>query len=338
MSSVDGEHDEVMTSKNNNERDHNQRHHNQLLLGIDGGGSKTTALIASLNDQGEISVLGCGRGGPSNLRLAGTDTSLANLNQALDRALAEANITGADIDCSVLALAGSSSDDIHEIISTWAASRGLRSELEIVHDILPVLVKGAREGWGVALIVGTGSVAMGVDAEGRSIIRGGWGHWFGDKGSGFGLGSNALSAVVDAADEIGPPTLLSELVLARLGIVKPRDIIKAITSHGDVQHDVAALAPVVLEAASLKDEVASGIVNDAVTETLKLVSAVIKNLAFTGPYPLALAGGVACHSQLFRRQLIARLEQMQPPPASVTIVNEPVMGCLEIARAKLHGS
>jgi len=309
---------------------------NQLMLGIDGGGSKTTAVIAKLDSQGEISILGGGRGGPSNVRLAGTEISLASLNQALDGALAESAAKCEDINCSVLALAGSSSVDIHNVISSWASSRGLRSQLEIVHDILPVLVNGASQGWGIALIVGTGSVAMGANAQGRSITRGGWGHWFGDKGSGFGLGSNALTAVAEAADEIAPPTLLSELVLKKLGISESRDIIKEITSHGDVQRDVAALAPVVLEAAALNDEVACGIVTEAITETVKLVNAVIKNLAFKEPYPLALAGGVACHSQLFRQQLIARLGQLQPPPASVTVVNEPVMGCLDIARAKLN--
>lgn len=309
---------------------------NQLVLGIDGGGSKTTAVIADFDSQGGINILGGGRGGPSNVRLAGTEISLASLNQALDGALAEAGVKSENINCSVLALAGSTSVDIHNVISSWAASRGLRSQVEIVHDILPVLVNGADKGWGIALIVGTGSVAMGVDSEGQSITRGGWGHWFGDKGSGFGLGSNALTAVAEAADEIAPPTLLSELVLKKLGISESRDIIKEITSHGDVQRDVAALAPVVLEAASLNDEVACGIVSEAITETVKLVNAVIKNLAFKEPYPLALAGGVACHSQLFRQQLIARLEQLQPPPASVKVVNEPVMGCLEIARAKLN--
>ena len=307
----------------------------KMVLGIDGGGSKTSAVIASLDAHGGIHILGRGRGGPSNVRLAGPKISLASLNKALDEALNQAGVTGEQISCSILALAGSSSADIHAIISDWAISRDLRSEVDIVHDILPVLVSGAKNGWGVALIVGTGSVAMGVDVNGRSITRGGWGHWFGDKGSGFDLGSNALSAVVEAADEIGPPTMLSELVLKKLGIVQPRDIIKEIISHGDVQHDVAALAPVVLEAASLGDKVASEIVEDAVTETVKLVSAVIKNLAYTDPYPLALAGGVACHSQLFRQQLVARLEQVQPPPASVTVVEEPVMGCLEIARDRL---
>ena len=43
----------------------------RLLLGVDGGGSKTTALLASVNERGDMQVIGRGDGGPSNLRLAG---------------------------------------------------------------------------------------------------------------------------------------------------------------------------------------------------------------------------------------------------------------------------
>jgi hypothetical protein len=83
--------------------------------------------------------------------------------------------------------------------------------------------------------------------------------------------------------------------------------------------------------------VARRIVNGAVIEAVKLVAAVAKALAFDSPYPLALAGGVACSSQLFRDELLVRLNSFKTPPATVTLVDEPVVGCLKIARAKLLG-
>ena len=49
----------------------------RLLLGVDGGGSKTAALVASLDDSGQLHVLGRGRGGPSNFDSAGKQQSLA---------------------------------------------------------------------------------------------------------------------------------------------------------------------------------------------------------------------------------------------------------------------
>lgn len=325
-----------MNKLQNNQASNSQGGNNQhVVLGIDGGGSKTTAKIARLHPDGGLSVLGSGHGGPSNFRLAGAEISLVSLNQALDEALSQAQVSTQQVECSVLALAGSSAAEIRQQISDWAESRGLTTNVDIIHDIVPVLANGTDDGWGVALIAGTGSVAMGVDKSGRRVIKGGWGHYFGDKASGFALGNNALAAVVEAADGIGPETILSEMVLEKLGIVQARDIISEITSHGDVQRDVAALAPVVSAAADLKDPVACSIVTDAVTEAVKLVTAVVKSMAFSQAYPLALAGGVACHSELFRTELTARLKLLEPPPASVRVVTEPVMGCLQIARGKL---
>ncbi len=77
------------------------------------------------------------------------------------------------------------------------------------------------------------------------------------------------------------------------------------------------------------------IVKGAVKEAVKLVAAVAKALAFEQPYPLAIAGGVICSSQHFRDELLIRLNNIKRPPAGVTLVYEPVLGCLKMARARL---
>ena len=309
----------------------------RLLLGVDGGGSKTAAAVASLDSSGQMIILGRGLAGPSNLRLAGREQSIASLNQAVDEALGEANAAGQAVDYAVLALAGSTSPDVRREVTNWAKMRKLSSRMGVIHDVDPVLVGGTENGWGIALVVGTGSVAIGVDTAGNSVTKGGWGHWFGDKGSGFDIACKALAAVAEAADDIGPETILSDLVMDKLGTANPRSILKEVSADGDTRRQVAALAPLILNAAGQHDKVALDIVNGAVEETVKLVAAVAKTLAFTTPYPLALGGGVACRSKLFRDELVARLNRLQPPPGKVTVVDEPVLGCLEIARAKLRG-
>ena len=74
---------------------------------------------------------------------------------------------------------------------------------------------------------------------------------------------------------------------------------------------------------------------EAVAEAAKLVAATVKALAFGKPYPIALAGGVVCRNQLFRDELMVSLNGLEVPPSEVTLVEEPVMGCLEIARTRL---
>jgi N-acetylglucosamine kinase-like BadF-type ATPase len=306
----------------------------RFLLGVDGGGSKTVALLAALDQSGEMKIIGRGRGGPSNLRLSGKQQSLDSLDQAIDGALSEAGIAGRSVDYAVLALAGSTSPDVQRDVSSWAADRKLSSRLEVVHDALPVLAQGTPDNWGIALIVGTGSVAVGVDSHGTTVTRGGWGHWFGDKGSGFYLGDMALAAVAEASDEMGPDTLLSRLIMEKLGTSDPRAILKEVSSGDDTRRAVAALAPVVIDAAERHDKVAERIVKAAVNEAVKLVAAVAKALELKKPYPLALAGGVVCSSRLFRESLLTRLDAFKASPGEVALVDEPVLGCLKMARAK----
>lgn len=306
----------------------------RLLLGVDGGGSKTLALVAALDESGQMSVIGRGRGGPSNLRLSGKRQSLDSLDKAINAAMTEAGVSGRSMDYAVLALAGSTSPDVQRDVNKWATDRKLSSHLEVVHDAMPVLAHGTPNNWGIALIVGTGSVAVGVDSNGNSITKGGWGHWFGDKGSGFYLGDMALAAVAEASDEMGPETLLSRLIMEKLGTENPRGILKEVSAGDDTRRAVAALAPIVVDAAARHDKVAERIVKSAVNEAVKLVAAVANGLAFKEPYPLALAGGVVCSSQLFRDALLIRLNAFKVSPAEVTLVDEPVMGCLKIARAK----
>jgi N-acetylglucosamine kinase-like BadF-type ATPase len=302
---------------------------------VDGGGSKTAALLAIVDDSGDIRVIGHGRGGPSNLRLAGKEQSLASLNRAVDEAFVQAELPVRKLDYCVLALAGSTSPDVQRDVSNWARERELSSHIQILHDAVPVLAHGTADGWGIALIVGTGSVAVGVDRAGNSVTKGGWGHWFGDKGSGFYLGYKALAAVAEASDEIGPETILSDLVMEKLGTTDPRSILKEVSASGDTRREVAALAPMVLEAAGRNDAVALRTVNGAASEAAKLVDAVSRALKFNKPYPLALAGGVVCYSELFREKLISRLGRLQSPPGDINLVSKPVLGCLKIARTKL---
>lgn len=308
-----------------------------LILGVDGGGSKTAALVALLDASGQLTILGRGKGGPSNLRLAGKTQSLASLDQAVDEAMADAGVTGQNLDYAVLALAGSGSPDVNRDVSNWAKQRSLFTRVEIIPDVEPVLAEGTDSGRGVALIVGTGSVAIGIDHDGNSVTKGGWGHWFGDKGSGFYLGYKALSAVAEASDEIGPETVLSDKILEALGATDPRDILKEVSEGKDTRREVAALSPIVLRAAADNDAVAQRIMNEAIGEAVKLVAAVTKALAFDTAFSLALAGGVACRNRYFRDALLLELKTLQPPPGIITVVDEPVLGCLTIARNRLIG-
>ncbi len=309
-----------------------------LILGVDGGGSKTAACVAELDTDGKITELGKGYGGPSNVRAVGPAHAEINLEVAIDAAHRAAETEDEEINYAVLALAGSALADVRAVITNWATRRQIAQQVDVVSDADPVLAVGALRGQGIALIVGTGSVAIGKDDGGQRSMTGGWGHWFGDTGSGFDLGRRALSAVADAVDGIGPETALVERVLERLHTDNPREILQRLNQHHDVRREIASLAPVLLHAAEDGDGVAVEIVSDAATSTAKLVIATAKKLGFGKDVPLAIAGGIVCSNTLYREILLGNLQKLGAEPTSVTLVREPVEGSLIMARDRLMPS
>jgi N-acetylglucosamine kinase-like BadF-type ATPase len=307
----------------------------RLVLGADGGGSKTAVRVASVGDDGALEILGDGFGGPSNVRAVGRAHAEINLNVAVDAALRDGGIDAETIDYAVLGLAGSSLPDVQAFITEWAERRQLATTVDIVHDADPVLAVGIPDGSGIALIVGTGSVAIGVDDGGERSVTGGWGHWFGDTGSGYDLGRRALAAVADAVDGIGPGTVLVERILRRLGTDNPREMLLRLDQAVDVRREIAALAPVLLHAAADGDAVARSIVDAAAASTAKLVQANAAKLGFAPDVPLAAAGGTVCRSALYRQVLLEKLGALGIRPRTVTVVSDPVEGCVLMARDRL---
>jgi len=309
-----------------------------LILGVDGGGSKTAARIATVGATtgGDIITLGEGYGGPSNVRAVGQAHAEINLDVAIEAAHRDSGTADETIDYAVLALAGSSLPDVRVFIENWAMRRQLAERVDVVHDADPVLAAGTRGGDGIALIVGTGSVAIGMDAGGQRSIVGGWGHWFGDTGSGFDLGRRALAAVADAVDGIGPETQLVTRILERLHTDNPREILQCLGEREDIRREIAALAPVLLHAAEEGDDVAAGIVGQAASSTAGLVHATVNKLGFEHDVPLAIAGGIVCSSTMYRETLLKHLRELGTKPASVAVVRDPVEGSLIMARDRLQ--
>ncbi len=307
----------------------------QLILGVDGGGSKTAARIARIDGDGGIDELGEGFGGPSNIRAVGQAHAEINLDVAVDAAHRAADTAQTEIDYAVLALAGSSLPDVQSFIASWARRRSLAKKVDIVHDADPVLAVGAPDGHGIALIVGTGSVAVGLGEDGERSVAGGWGHWFGDTGSGYDLGRQALASVADATDGIGPETTLVERILERLHTDKPREMLQKLGQAPDVRREIASLAPVLLQAAADGDQVALAIIEQAAEATARLVQVTVAKLGFDNDVRLAVAGGIVTGNKIYRDLLIRCLSELGTKPASIVVVGQPVEGSLIMARQRL---
>jgi N-acetylglucosamine kinase-like BadF-type ATPase len=309
----------------------------RLILGVDGGGTKTEAWLAAIDDAGQIAVLGRGKDGSSNPRAVGLETALANLGSTIDAAWRDSGRAVGEVDCAMLAISGAGHAAMREQLREWARQRGLAKDVRIEHDAEPVLAAGTPDGWGVGLIVGTGSVAIGVDRQQQRHVAGGWGYWYGDEGSAYWIGQQALRAVARAGDGRGAPTALSAAIGDRLKCDDPRAILGALEHSGDVRTAIAGLAETVLAVAA-SDRVAAEIVEAAGGELASLVACAAERTGLGQRFPLALAGGVVCGSELLRERLLAALAARSLAPEPVTLVPQPVEGCLRLARRVLQDS
>ncbi len=303
----------------------------RYYLGIDGGGSKTLAVLAE-GDASGWREIGRGEAGPSNLVAVAAELGLAQLEQAVQCAFRQANRPTCTVEAACLAMAGSDRASVRDVLADWANARQLARAIEVVHDAVPLLAWFAAGSDAVALISGTGSLAWGRTAAGQTARAGGWGALLGDEGSGYWLVRRALQAVTRQHDGRGAATVLGAVLLPELGVAQIRDL-PVVVAHTP-RDQLARLAGLVLAVADQGDPVAEAIRADAATQLTQLVLAVRQQLQIgSGGVHLALAGGVILTSPPLRSQVLQSLEQAGATLDSTRDVPEPAQGAVQLAWA-----
>lgn len=297
----------------------------RVVLGIDGGGTKTRCLVAGRDGQ----VLGEGIAGPSNCLTVGKDAAAAAVMAAAEQALAAAGRTLAGVDAVVAGLAGAGRpDDQAAVAGALAFPAGVR--VQVVSDARIALAGALAGRPGAVLISGTGSIAYGVDAEGRTTRAGGWGWILGDEGSGFDIGRRAIMAALAAMDGTGPATTLQEAICQAWGLERLEQVVPLI--YGDVvavKTRIAGLVPLVI--AQQGDAVAASLLARAGRDLGVLAAAVLKRLALPEPL-VTVTGGVLSGCAAVREALQATLAELVAGARLVESAGSPADGAVLMAR------
>jgi len=259
----------------------------KLYLGVDGGQSSTTALMA--NEAGH--VIGHGRGGPCNhvTTAEGRAKFLSAIGDCLNQACREAGIEMATVKFSSVCLGLSGGGEDKE-----ACTRELihSERYKITHDA-EIALSGATAGEpGIIMIAGTGSMAFGRNGRGQNARAGGWGYVFGDEGGAFDLTRRALRAALQFEEGWGERTGLHRLLLESTGAGNANELLHRFYGQLDRPY-IATLASLVTQAAESQDSVAIAILREAAAKLSWYVTGVYKNLFASGEsVPVAPIGGV----------------------------------------------
>lgn len=301
-----------------------------LVLGVDGGGTTTVCLLA---ERTTGTVLGRGVGGPSNIQAVGVDVGLRALDDAIDRAFHAAGVPRGKVGSICLGLAGIDRQEGLDVIHGWAERGAVAATVTVANDATLLLAAGTPDGWGLAVIAGTGSIAFVRTPDGTLGRCGGWGYLLGDEGSAYQVALSGLRAACRSFDGIAPPTALVQAFVTRMSLREPPDLIPAVYRGAWDRSAIAGLAPMVLELADRGDEVATSIVKQQARElAMTAAGAVTANGLPMKQLPVALAGGVLTNSGTYRYEFLAGLSDAGIEPGTVQLVTVPAVGALVLAR------
>jgi N-acetylglucosamine kinase-like BadF-type ATPase len=237
-------------------------------------------------------VIGHGRGGPCNHVFGdqGKTKFVGALRECVTEACDKAGLDSksATFACACLGFSGGPEDK-----ERYSRELIRSTKYKITHDA-EIALSGATAGEpGIIIIGGTGSMAFGRNADGKTARAGGWGYVFGDEGGAFDITRRALRTALQYEEGWGPSTVLRDLLLKETGAANANEMLHLFYTPEYPRTRVASLCPLVTRAAEEGDEVALKIFEIAGAELARYVDGVHRQLFRAGEYVLvAYIGGV----------------------------------------------
>lgn len=301
-----------------------------LLLGVDGGATKTVALVT--DEAG--TVLGWGRAGSSDIHAEGSSTAAAigEISAAVREATAAAGLRPADLDRSVFSLCGADWPEDTDVYSSLLVEQlPLGGPPTVLNDAFGALRSGTHDGIGVALVLGTGAA---VAAQGPAGER--WFSGFRIESSGAQeLGRFAYQALVRGEYGSVPEPGFTAAALAAYEVGSVDDLVYTVTRSGGLGgRSLTRLAAVVLDASHAGDPLARSYIRAHGHALAGYVRSAAARVFPRGEAPLVVtSGGVFRHPCTDLADAItAELPGINVVPTSV----EPVFGSVMLA-ADEHG-
>jgi len=280
-----------------------------FVLGIDGGGSKSTVAVSD-----GASVLATKTAGGCNLNSVSFECAHAALAEAVGGALSSAGISASSVLGVCAGVAGAASPEVAGRIAAILAELLPSSSIQVVGDTVIALEALFPGRPGLVCISGTGSIAFGRNERGEMARAGGWGRLVSDEGSGNWIGQRAISQCLRALD-MGRSSYLTTGIMQHWRIATREQLLQR--CHRDQIPSFAELFPVVLEAAELGDQIAHEILNSAGMELARIAQVVMRRLwvGRTG-LELAITGGVFENSARIR-QVFSNVVRAERPEVHI---------------------
>lgn len=267
------------------------------VLGIDGGGTRTSGVVA--DETGEVYMQAFGGG--SNPTVV-TKKEYEEIVSTLVAQLEQQNpVIFSQLEICFAGMSGfdesGQGDEFTELLESLLPAG---TTVVVKNDAYNALYSGTLGNPGIVQVAGTGSITFGINYEDKAIRSGGWGYLFDEAGSGFYMGQEALRKVFEHYDGRGPATSMTEKILHHFGASQVADLTGEVFGSDHPRTVIAKLSPIVITEAEAGDPVAKAIFCKACEEMIKCIEACHSEL-FEQDHPtvIVLAGGVFTNPRQF---------------------------------------
>jgi N-acetylglucosamine kinase-like BadF-type ATPase len=281
----------------------------RYVVGVDGGGTRTTAVVYG-EDAGPLASASSG---PANHRSVGVESAAANVATAVGGALRAAELPLEGASAIGLCLAGFDTDLDLPVPQRAVRLLDYSGAVLMENDVIGAWAGATEAGAGVVVIAGTGSTALGMNTRGDLWRTDGWDYILGDSGSGYDIGRSGIRAAMRALDGRIPPTLLARELGTAFGVADAEGMRRLVDGGKFGKVEIASFAARVSKAADDGDDLARGILAAAGADLAEQARAVIARLDMArDTFPVAVVGSVFTSAPWVTKPFGRLIKQLAP--------------------------
>lgn len=290
-----------------------------LLIGIDGGGTHSTAAAARPDGRAVAVAYGDGL----NYHHIGVEKVRLRMETMVSELCEKTGASHPLVCVGMSALDGPADGEILARFTTGLLASG---QLDLQSDAYAALMGFTRGRPGMIVICGTGSMMLLLDENGRQHVSGGWGYLLADEGSSYTLAREALLAIIDEYEGLGQPTALTGHALSYFNVSTPRMMIDRIYAPDFTPDRLAGFARYVLREAEAGESVALAILHRTMPKLAAQAAQLLKKAP--GVSRVGLYGGVFMNSGAARSCFADTLCQLNAQAEICSLEYPPELGAI----------
>jgi glucosamine kinase len=260
-----------------------------LVSGVDGGATKTVAVVGRLDG----TLLASARGASSNYHNIGVGKAAKSIRICVKSACRRAHALSGNLETVIMGLAAMDSPMDFRAGQRVAGLTDLGKRRIVVHDSVIAIYAATLGRPGIVVNAGTGSFAAGIGLDGKPIRASGWGNIIDDEGSAYDIGRRAMRASLRALDGTERKTTIAKLLVRKFRLHSLEDIVYEVHNKPMSTREISSISKLVAQAALNGDQVARGIFAYEGRAMASFVSAIARRLEMTKSKPdIYCTGGV----------------------------------------------